>query len=84
MSFYKGAVTGNKVMEKAALQKVEALKKIYDMANGRFVQATKTSLSVLGICEESFALPLLPFNDEESALVRKVVSDVKSMEHTRC
>ena len=77
VSFYKGAVLGNKEMEDEAHQTIQTLKILYDMANGRFVQATKTSLCVLGICEESFAMPLLPFNEEEQTLVQKAVSDLK-------
>ena len=37
MSFYQGAVAGNETMENGALQKIQALKAIYDLANGRFV-----------------------------------------------
>ena len=76
VSFYQGAVTGNEAMESDARQQIDALKSIYNMANGRFVQATKTSLSVLGICEESYAMPLLPFNEEERSLVEKVIADI--------
>ena len=80
VSFYQGAVPGNETMENGALQKIQALKAIYDLANGRFVQATGTSLCVLGISQESFALPLLPFTEEERSLVKKVVGEIKAMD----
>lgn len=73
VSFYQGAATGDEAMERESLRKIEALKAIYDMAKGRFVQATKTSLGVMGICEESFAMPLLPFEPEERSFVEQTV-----------
>ena len=76
VSFYKGAVTGDKDLEEKAFTQINALKEIYDMANGRFVQATKTSLSVLKICEANFASPLLPFNDDEAATVKQIIDDI--------
>ena len=79
VSYYEGALSNDKDMENEAQQKIEALKAIYDMANGRFVQATKTALSAMDICEESFALPLLSFNDAEREFVKKVVAEIKLM-----
>lgn len=79
VSFYEGAATGNREMEHEAYRKIQALKSIYDMADGRFVQATKTSLCVLGICEESYVMPLLPFREEERSLVERVIGEIKDM-----
>jgi len=69
-------------MESDALTKIDTLKSIHvicDMANGRFVQATKTSLYILGICKKSYAMPLLPFNDEERSLIENIVGEIKAM-----
>jgi 4-hydroxy-tetrahydrodipicolinate synthase len=80
VSFYQGAATGNQAMEDEAYQKIQALKKIYDMAKGRFVQATKTSLCVLGMCQESYAMPLLPFVGGEKSMIEKVIGEIKAMD----
>lgn len=77
VSFYEGAAKGDRVMEEEANQKITLLKEIYDKVNGRFVQATKTSLSVLGLCQATFSYPLLPFEDVEHDLVKKVVKNLK-------
>ncbi len=64
-------------MENESYQTISVLKEIYDGTNQRFVQATKTSMNVLGLCQATFAYPLQPFDDDEVNLVTKVVSSLK-------
>jgi len=78
VSFYEGAVKDDKVMEDDSYKKISLLNEVYDMASGRFVQATKTSLHVMGICEATFAYPLMPFNSDEHDLVKMVITNLKN------
>lgn len=77
VSFCEGAVKGDTVMENKSYQTISVLKEIYDGTNQRFVQATKTSMKVLGLCQATFAYPLQPFDDDEVNLVSKVVNSLK-------
>lgn len=77
ISFYEGAIKGDSVMENKSYQTISVLKEIYDGTNQRFVQATKTSMKVLGLCQATFAYPLQPFGDDEVDLVSKVVNSLK-------
>ena len=77
VSFYEGAVEENVEKERRALEKIEALKAIY--ADGRFVQATKTALSDLGICKDNFAPPLLPLEYAAREKIEEIMLKVHKM-----
>ena len=75
---YEAAVNGQAVRVNELQTQIELLQQIYDVGKyaSRFIKATKSGLSLLGICQDVMAEPFHHFFEPERARVKAVLDQI--------
>lgn len=80
VKWYEALATGNQAEANAYQQQVNTLQKIYDVGKyaSRHIKATKSALSILGICNDLPADPFHAFLAPQRAQVEAILHEVQT------
>tara|TARA_R110002049_G_scaffold285698_4_gene467174 strand:+ start:377404 stop:378426 length:1023 start_codon:yes stop_codon:yes gene_type:complete len=75
---YNGLITGDKDAVNTAMQRINGFQKIYDVGKyaSRHIKATKSALSLLGICSDLPADPFHRFLPPQRAQVESILREI--------
>ena len=77
---YEASVAGDQERLLVLNQRIDKLQQIYSVGKyaSRFIKATKSSLSILGICSDQLAPPFNRFLHPEREAVAKILNCLKT------
>lgn len=76
---YDSTVAGDERKVSGCQEVIESLQRIYDIGKypSRFIKATKSALSILGVCSDFMAEPFHRFKAPERARVEAILNELK-------